>query len=237
LILEYANGGDLRNYIRRYFSKNSWTIKILNAYNFAKNLKPIHENGLVHRDLHPGNLLKWSKNTRITDLGRAENFRETVTHERANEVYGVLPYVAPEVLMGLAYTPAADIYSFGMILWEMSSGKPPFANEPHDIVLTKKICDGERPNIIEGTPQFYIDLMTRCWHADQTQRPTVQELCDVIKTWRRKDQEFEAQLNAAEEIRRQTVASYDPDEAKKTHRLAFYTSRLLPTIRPKGKVY
>jgi serine/threonine protein kinase len=232
LILQYATGGDLRQYIRRTFRANGWTTRILNALEFAKNLQIIHQNELVHRDLHPGNLLKLNKLTRITDLGRAQNLDETLT-QSIEEVYGVLPYVAPEVLMGQRYTPSADIYSFGMILWEMTSGKPPFANEPHDTALGQKICCGGRPEIVEGTPQFYIDTMTRCWHHDLTQRPTAQELCDIIQSWNRKN--FLYELRAAEETRKITSVSYNTMQAAKTHPLAIYTSRLLPTISLRGK--
>src|SRR5581483_11053975 len=140
--------------------------------------------------------------------------------------------------IGQAYTPAADIYSFGMILWEMTSGKPPFANEAHDTALAQKICCGGRPEIVEGTPQFYIDLMTRCWHADLTQRPTAKELCEVIKIWNRRKPppDIEAQLNVADEIRQKTAYSYNINQAAKTHPLAIYTSRLLPTVSLGGIV-
>src|SRR5205085_7578350 len=76
-----------------------------------------------------------------------------------NDVYGVIPYMAPEVLRGKPYTPASDIYSFAMIMWELTSGVPPFDNRAHDFHLSLSICKGERPEIIEGTPQCYIDLM------------------------------------------------------------------------------
>ncbi|POG73366.1 kinase-like domain-containing protein, partial [Rhizophagus irregularis DAOM 181602=DAOM 197198] len=48
-----------------------------------------------------------------------------------NEIYGVIPYMAPEVLRGKPYTKAADIYSFGIIMWELTSGIPAFNNRPH----------------------------------------------------------------------------------------------------------
>src|SRR5205807_818595 len=114
--------------------------------------------------------------------------------------------------------------------------KPPFANEPHDAALAQKICCSRRPQIVKGTPQFYIDLMTSCWHHDPTQRPTAQELCDILDSWngRQLAPEIQSQLQAAEEIRRNTALSYDPNEAAKTHPLAIYTSRLLQTISLQG---
>ncbi|POG82459.1 hypothetical protein GLOIN_2v1498708, partial [Rhizophagus irregularis DAOM 181602=DAOM 197198] len=55
------------------------------------------------------------------------------------------PFMAPEILRGKSYTPASDIYSFSMIMWEFTSGVPPFNNKAHDIHLSISICKGERP--------------------------------------------------------------------------------------------
>ena len=70
----------------------------------------------------------------------------------------VLPYIAPEVLCGKPYTKAADIYSFGIIMWEMTSGVLAFHNIPHDLNLSLDICKGIRPEIIEGTMPEYVEL-------------------------------------------------------------------------------
>src|SRR6185437_11383308 len=98
--------------------------------------------------------------------------------------YGVIPYMAPEVLRGKPYTPASDIYSFAMIMWELTSLVPPFDDRPHDFHLSLSICKGERPEIIEGTPQCYIDLMKKCWDLDPLKRPSASELKFIIGNWR-----------------------------------------------------
>ena len=67
--------------------------------------------------------------------------------------------MAPEVLRGKPYTLASDIYSFSMIMWEFTSGVPPFNDRAHDLQLCLSICKGERPKIIENTPQCYVNLM------------------------------------------------------------------------------
>ncbi|CAI2199699.1 19204_t:CDS:1, partial [Funneliformis geosporum] len=69
-----------------------------------------------------------------------------------NNIYGVLPFVAPEVLRGQPYTLASDIYSFSMIMWKFISGIPPFNNEAHDFQLSLDICKGKRPEIIKNIP-------------------------------------------------------------------------------------
>ena len=80
------------------------------------------------------------------------------------KIFGIIPYIAPEVLRGLGNTKAADIYSFGILMWEILTGDKPYKDQPHDIHLVFKIIDGLRPTIPEGTPDDYISLMQKCWH-------------------------------------------------------------------------
>src|SRR6185436_19244744 len=98
-------------------------------------------------------------------------------------VYGIIPYMAPEVLRGKPYTQASDIFSFAMIMWELTSRIPPFDDRPHDFHLSLGICKGERPEIIDGTPQCYIDLTKKCWNLDPLKRPSASELKFIIKHW------------------------------------------------------
>ena len=77
----------------------------------------------------------------------------------------MLPYIAPEVLNGEPYTLSSDIYSFGVVMTELSSGKPPFHKRKHDISLTIEICNGLRPEFGKGTPEVYKKLAHRqCWN-------------------------------------------------------------------------
>ncbi|GBC01288.1 hypothetical protein RclHR1_04130004 [Rhizophagus clarus] len=94
---------------------------------FLNELEAIHKLNLIHGDFHNGNLLcgKYYTNMVISDLGLC---RPANQPNVKNEIYGVLPYMAPEVLRGKPYTKAADIYSFGIIMWEMTSGVPAFHN-------------------------------------------------------------------------------------------------------------
>ena len=105
------------------------------------------------------------------------------SHCKKNDIYGVLPFVAPEVLRGKPYTLVSDIYSFSMIMWEFTSGIPPFNDRAHDFPLALSICKGERPKIIETIPQCYINLMKKCWDKDPLKRPDASEIEDIINNW------------------------------------------------------
>ncbi|POG73412.1 kinase-like domain-containing protein, partial [Rhizophagus irregularis DAOM 181602=DAOM 197198] len=91
--------------------------------------------------------------------------------------------MAPEILRRNPYTPESDIYSFSMIMWEFTSGIPPFNHESHDHDLILSICKGERPEIIKNTPKCYIDLMKKCWDSDPSNRPTITMLENIISEW------------------------------------------------------
>ena len=71
-----------------------------------------------------------------------------------DKIYGVLPYIAPEVLYEKPYTVSSDIYSFGIIMTELSSGKPPFYKRKHDSGLVLAISNGLRPEF-GRTPEIY----------------------------------------------------------------------------------
>src|SRR5688500_6751626 len=136
-----------------------WRDIVEMLWGISGGIEHIHENELFHGNLHGGNLLveneRDSVDARIADVG----LHGPVDKKNSNEVYGVLPYVAPEVLKGNSPTKASDIYSFGMIMWTLSAGIRPWCNISHDSKLATEICFGLRPEIIDGTPNVYTQLM------------------------------------------------------------------------------
>ncbi|CAB5329862.1 unnamed protein product [Rhizophagus irregularis] len=101
----------------------------------------------------------------------------------SNKIVGVLPYIAPEVLNGEPYTLSSDIYSFGVVMAELSSGKPPFYKRKHDGGLALEICNGLRPEFGKGTPEIYKKLAHRCMNANPNQRPIANELEEILNCW------------------------------------------------------
>ncbi|GES80049.1 kinase-like domain-containing protein [Rhizophagus clarus] len=84
--------------------------------------------------------------------------------------------VSPEVISGEQTTKASDIYSFAMLMWEISSGQPPFFKHEHDYNLVINIINGIRPIVVSGTPLEYKNLMVQCWDADPSKRPDAHSL-------------------------------------------------------------
>ncbi|RGB30452.1 kinase-like domain-containing protein, partial [Rhizophagus diaphanus] len=146
----------------------------------AEALSILHKCNLAHGDFHSGNiLLDDDCSTHLSDFGLSRPVNQT----NSNEIYGIIPYIAPEVLRGKPYTKAADIYSFGIIMWELTSGVLAFNDRSHDFILSLEICEGLRPKIVEGTSPKYIRLMKRCWDSDPNKRPTANELSEILSFW------------------------------------------------------
>ncbi|CAB5388837.1 unnamed protein product [Rhizophagus irregularis] len=235
IVLQYANEGNFENY--KDVSKDwYWFERLYILRNIIKGLEKIHEIKMVHRDFHTGNILMLSEcayntmhfvnNVCISDMGlcgEVGNMDET-------RVYGVMPYMAPEILRGKPYTQAADIYSFGMIMYFVATGRQPFNDCAHDQYLALNICDGIRPEINEqGVPKFYIDLMKKCWDSNPENRPTASEIDKLIDVYNpEKGKEITEQNDEADEYRKANLLSIENSRlTTSTHPRAYYTSRLL----------
>src|SRR3954451_1426894 len=183
MVLEYAENDNLRKYLKTNFLNLTWNQKLQFLVYISYNLYIIHDQKYVHKDLHSGNILQFNTNdkdlAKITDLGLAQLINNSKT-SNSSSVCGVLPYIAPEVLDGRPYTFASDVYSFGIIMVEMSTEKPPYGSVSHDEKLALAICNGLRPKIAKGTPQCYIDLVNQCLDANPEKRPSVSELLSGI---------------------------------------------------------
>ena len=172
MVLDYAEHGSLRNYLDKEYDTLSWRTKFYYLWYIARGLNHIHEKELIHRDLHIGNILSFSASVvNITDMGlcRPADYNK-LENTNKNKIYGVLPYIAPEILRGQNYTKAADVYSFGIIMYEVFSGLPPYHDVSHDKNLAMKICLGFRPRFNIKVPQLIVHLIKRCLDANPLNR-------------------------------------------------------------------
>lgn len=163
MVIPYINEGDLRKFLANHFNELNFRDKVEQLAQIAATLSEIHSQNLVHKDFHPGNILVRKDESNdfvpfITDLGLSRPANET----DQGKIYGVLPYVAPEVLRGHSYTRASDIYSFGMVMYEMITGLSPFRGESYDAPLALKICQGLRPKFQIKVPKLLEDLINQC---------------------------------------------------------------------------
>ena len=168
---------DLKNYLRQNHFQLTWKVRIQIITDIISALYNIHSENAIHRDLHSGNLLylQYVQQFDISDLGFCGPADKPL-----KSIYGNLPYIAPEVIVDKEYTFKSDIYSIGMLMWEISSGQPPFSNYKHDFDFVMNINNGMRPKVVSGTPMEYQSLMEQCWDADPLKRPDAYTLWDKI---------------------------------------------------------
>ncbi|RHZ76388.1 hypothetical protein Glove_198g106 [Diversispora epigaea] len=218
MVLDYVTDGNLREYLKNNFDNINWKQKL-------SNLRELSEK----YSFHPGNILSsdFKDDLEISDFG----------------LIGVLPYIAPEVLSGdEEYTKAADVFSFGIIAYEIITGFPPYPDIPHDEDLAIKICNGLRPKIPFHTPKLITRMIMGCWDARVTHRPTFEELLDELHKYyldykdylekgKNKDSEIVIQIKKAEEFSENQESTNTTTIATplnyQTHPQAIYTSRLL----------
>ena len=246
MVMQYAQYGSLRQHLNNSFNSLKWNVKLYNLHSIAHGLEAIHEKGLIHHDFHCGNILNNKEDgndssyySLITDLGLCK----PANAERQNnnkQIYGVLPYVAPEVLKGKEYTQASDIYGFGIIAYELCTGLPPYLDIAHDEFLAIKICQGLRPKSNYKIPQLILDVIQQCWNADPSKRPKADELrelfdnldgkADKNRSSYEENSLINQQIRESDEINKQlpplTIPSTDI-LSYATHPQAIYTSRLL----------
>jgi serine/threonine protein kinase/tetratricopeptide (TPR) repeat protein len=171
LIMEYVSGGDLRQLLEREAPLPIPRI-IEMGLDLADALTRAHRLDIIHRDLKPANILIAADGTpRLTDFGVAHGVdKERLTGPRT--IIGTLDYLSPEVLKGETLDARADIWAFGVLLYEMLVGEPPFAGTNTAALLTailnQPIPDLEqlRPDI----PVALVDLIYRMLEKDRHAR-------------------------------------------------------------------
>src|ERR1043166_7102813 len=144
----------------------------------------IHELDLIHGNLHGGNILVESEmdsvDVKIADTGLQGPVDRQISSQ---QIYGVIPFVAPEIFNGNTLTKSSDIYSFGMIMWMLSAGMRPYCDRPHDRQLIQEICSGLRPIVTSETPPVFAGLMSQCLDANPLNRPTASQLYESLGNW------------------------------------------------------
>lgn len=93
---------------------------------------------------------------------------------------GSLRYMAPEVADALPYNHLADVYSFGIILWELNAGKKPFDGLNRELFYERVVHGGERPPLHRKWPKELTALMQQCWDADMENRPKFRTIVDRL---------------------------------------------------------
>ncbi|RGB27446.1 hypothetical protein C1646_769091 [Rhizophagus diaphanus] len=182
-VMEYANNGTLNTYLDEHFSELDWTDKYQLASQLASAVEFLHEEDIIHRDLHGNNILIHQKSIKLADFGLSKKIVESSSSD-ASKILGVIPYIDPKKFNDQNYklNKKSDVYSIGVLLWQISSGYKPFYKVDHDANLILSILNGKREEIIDGTSVKYSNLYTECWRDEPNKRPNIHEIVSTLES-------------------------------------------------------
>ncbi|KAF9375935.1 hypothetical protein BGX21_003653 [Mortierella sp. AD011] len=176
IVMQFAENGCLQDYLETQNVSIAWLTKYRLAWEIASGLDFIHRENIFHTDLHSRNILiDTGGKALITDFGLSKSVNKTIYTTKAG-LFGVVPYVAPERMQNptITYNAKCDIYSLGVILWELSSCVIPFEAQLQDVMLAVNIIAGVREKTVPGTAVEYEMLYRRCWDGLPQNRPQME---------------------------------------------------------------
>jgi non-specific serine/threonine protein kinase len=197
LVMELVDGEDLTEKIARGPIPNEELTTI--AAQLAEALAVAHDKGIVHRDLKPGNVMVTSDGrVKVLDFGLAKitgppsgdalnSELPTDLHTKEGVVMGTVPYMSPEQLEGRAVDHRTDIFSLGILLYEMATGTRPFQSESTVGLMSAILRDVPEPvsALREGLPDAFARVIELCLAKDPGDRPaSVRDIRDQLDAWR-----------------------------------------------------
>eukprot|EP01132_Coremiostelium_polycephalum_P007891 gene7891-9710_t len=201
IVTEFVSGGDVRQLLKQT-PPIGWSKRISIALDLAKAMVFLHAKKIIHRDLKSKNiLLDEYQRIRLCDFGFARMSEQT-KKSRHMTMCGTEGWVAPEILLGMSYDTSCDVFSYGVVLAELITGKKPGV----DLwVRSPETCfdinpDELKQKSIDGCPQKIIEICAECCMYEPLARPKFEEILAQLKP-------LHAELIAAAAAAASTVAT------------------------------
>lgn len=185
IFTKYMTNGSLGEMIRQEKLKKApaeWnnTTKMINIYGICVTMSFLHKNNIIHKDLKPDNVLLDEKyHPYVCDFGMAKFTNGKTNTKTANG--GTPIFMAPEIYMNNPYDSKVDVYAFGMLLYQLISGKEPFGEfRRNTFMLWHKILSDARPEFTEAFTDSFKELIKKCWAGKPENRPPFDEIVQMI---------------------------------------------------------
>ena len=193
IVMEFCDRGSLATAVktRAFFfdqdeNKPNFTAMLLTALDIASAMDYLHSQTVIHGDLKAQNVLLKSSNTdrrgfycKVGDFGLS---RVTLNNTHIETfTCGTVRYMPPELLKDGLMTPAVDVYSYGMMMFELVSGQKPYPGKHHSDIIVS-VVHGRRPVIPHHCPREFASLIQDCWHQDHTKRPPFRRILEQLRS-------------------------------------------------------
>ncbi|KAH9693588.1 serine/threonine-protein kinase STY46 [Citrus sinensis] len=185
IVTEFMSGGSIYDYLHKQKCGLKLPLLLRVAIDVSKGMNYLHRNNIIHRDLKAANLLMNENGVvKVADFGVA----------RVQAQYGVMTaetgtyrWMAPEVIEHQPYNHRADVFSFGIVLWELVTGKLPYDDLTPLQAAVGVVQKGLRPTIPVHTHPILVDLLERCWQRDPSLRPDFSEITELLQHLAQRD--------------------------------------------------
>ncbi|KAK1419356.1 hypothetical protein QVD17_28522 [Tagetes erecta] len=179
IVTEFMSGGSVYDYLHKQKGTFKLPTLLKVSIDISKGMNYLHQNNIIHRDLKAANLLMDEHEVvKVADFGVARVKAQTgvMTAET-----GTYRWMAPEVIEHKPYDHKADVFSFGVVLWELLTGKLPYEYLTPLQAAVGVVQKGLRPTIPKNTPPKLADLLEKCWQQDPSLRPDFTEIIEILK--------------------------------------------------------
>lgn len=178
IVLEYCANKSLWNLLHNKKIQLNWRERRRIALGIAQGMSYLHSFPIpvLHRDLKSLNILiDDALIPKIADFGWTR-----LKSKKMTKKIGTFQWMAPEVLTTQDYTEKADVFSFGIIMWEIATRKPPYKNISGITVANRVVSNDLRPKIDEKIPSQWAKLMVKCWQKNPDARPRFSEIISAL---------------------------------------------------------
>ncbi|XP_075654463.1 serine/threonine-protein kinase STY17-like isoform X2 [Castanea sativa] len=179
IVTEFMSRGSVYDFLHKHRGVFKLPSLLKVAIDVSKGMNYLHQNNIIHRDLKTANLLMDENDiVKVADFGvaRVQTPSGVMTAET-----GTYRWMAPEVIEHKAYDHKADVFSFGIVLWELLTGELPYSLLTPLQAAVGVVQKGIRPTIPKNTYPRLAELLERCWQQDTAQRPNFSEIIEILQ--------------------------------------------------------
>ena len=180
LILELCKGGSLRKYLDNRKGNRLPEDQFYDwATQTARPLEYLKKMGIIHKDIKADNYVIAGNNVlKLIDFGLAKEIGVIKSSASGRGTYG---FMAPELMKDCLLSPTYDIFSYGVVLWELFTTLVPYKGDQRHAIVWKVCKHNQHPPIPADCPEPIAELMRQCWQVDRTKRPVIGHVLSVVR--------------------------------------------------------